>query len=244
MQCPPYPLNCTAGSKFCPFCEVGFYLDSTNANVGTQTLVKTPLDFCLECPSIEVDCNRLNTTLDDLPVRIGFWRDSYNTATLYSCHINACVGHQPTHNHRHLRQVITSSDIYCAVNHTGPLCQVCINSSSDYFDPSKMGSCATCPSPSKLFLRVFIALAIAMVAIVMSWLFMRRLSTFSVILTSLRLQAKKVKILVGFCQVISSFRAVHGVSIHDKLKAWFNCSTFTVIASPIGLYTRREIPYQ
>jgi len=60
-----------------------------------------------------------------------------------------------------------------------------------------------------------------LVAFVISWLLMRRLSTFSVVLTSLSLQAK-VKILVGFCQVISSFRAVYGVSIDDKLKAWFN----------------------
>ena len=45
-----YPLSSTAGSNLCSFCKEGFYLD-TNAKIDTQTLVKKPLKYCLECPT-------------------------------------------------------------------------------------------------------------------------------------------------------------------------------------------------
>lgn len=80
------------------------------------------------------------------------------------------------------------------------------------------------PVTVKNFLRAFIIIAIVTVSIIgaiVIWLFQTRLSSFSVLITSLNLQAK-VKILVGFYQVMSSFELVYVVSIDGKLKAWFD----------------------
>jgi len=222
VECIPcsYPLSSYYGSNLCSFCKEGFYLN--DSSIDTQTLVKKPLDFCLECPNAEeADCNSPNTTLVELPVKKGFWRDSPNTATLYPCNNKGvCVGYQPA-NRRLL--VLQSGDeapdIYCAANHTGPLCEVCIGT-NDYFDRSN-GICETCPSLKRIFLQAFIAVVIiSSIGAFVSWLFMG-LSAFSVFITSLNLQAK-VKILVGFYQVISSFELVYGVSIDGKLTAWFD----------------------
>jgi len=215
----PYPLSSAAGSKQCPFCKRGFYLNV--ANVSADELAEDSTGYCKGCPD-KADCALSNTNLNALPLREGNWRDSENTATMYPCKNNACVGYQPLTNRSRLEMQTT--DIYCAANHTGPLCEVCINSNTEYFNLSE-GKCTKCPSTSRYLLRAFIALVIASAAIVISWLFLRRLSTFSIAFASLSLQAK-VKILVGFYQVISSFRAVYGVSIDDKVIGWFNFVTF------------------
>ena len=92
------------------------------------------------------------------------------------------------------------------------------------FDKWK-GKCTACASRYKIIFHAFIALVIASVAIMTSWLFMTRLSTFTVVVTSLSLQAK-VKNSVGFYQVASSFKVVYGVLIDKQLRAWFDFFTF------------------
>jgi len=153
---------------------------------------------------------------------------------LYPCNNNSqvCVGYQP--RNRCLLEVATAN-IYCAEHHTGPLCEVCINSNTDYYNPS-VGRCTKCPSKSSYLLRAFKALVIASAAIVISWLFLRQLSTYSIVLTSLS-QKAKFKILVGFYQVISSFRAVFGFSIDDRVEDWFNLVMFSVWIFPNSIYT-------
>ena len=216
-------MSSEVGSKLCAFCRKGFYVDSDN--VTTEDLRDGSARHCKECPN-GADCQVHGTNLTILPVEEGYWRDSSQTSTLYPCKKNACVGYQPTDLRRRL-QVETSEIIYCADKHTGPLCEVYINN-TDYFDSSD-GRCITCPTMSSLILRTFIALLIVSVVIAFCWwILITRLSTFSIVLTSLSLQAK-VKILVGFYQEMSSFTVVYGVSIHEKLKAWF--SFFNVISS-------------
>ena len=218
----PYPLSSAVGSKLCSFCRKGFYVDGDN--VSAEDLAADSARYCKECPN-GADCQVHGTNLTMLPVEEGYWRDSQHTSTLYPCKKNACVGRQPTNRRRGLQ--VETSDIYCADNQTGPLCEVCINNTTDYFSSSN-GRCITCPTTSTLILRMFIALLIVSVVIAACWwILITQLSTFSIVLTSLSLQAK-VKILVGFYQVMSSFRVVYGISIHGKLKAWF--SFFNVIS--------------
>ena len=208
----PYPLSSAVGSELCLFCRKGFYLDGDD--VTAEDLAEDSAKYCKECPN-GADCLLHGTNLTILPVEEGYWRDSQHTSTLYPCKKNACVGHQPSNRRRRVQ--VETSDIYFADSHTGPLCEVCINS-TDYFNSSN-GRCITCPTTSRPILRAFIALLIVSVFVAICWrILITRLSTFSIVLTSLSLQAK-VKIFVGFYQVMSSFRVVYGVSIHEKLKA-------------------------
>ena len=88
------------------------------------------------------------------------------------------------------------SDIYCAENHTGPLCKVCTDQLDYYFDESD-NICKRCPPMSKIVLQALAVLVSAAVILPFGYCLSKHLSTLSLIILSLGLQTK-LKVLVGF----------------------------------------------
>lgn len=97
----------------------GFYLE-TSQDIDILGMFIRPLDFCLECLYYGADCKTDNSAHAELPFCPGLWRDSNNTAEFY-----------PTQKLGFTRLQLQIGDIYCADNHTGPLCEVCINNDAE-----------------------------------------------------------------------------------------------------------------
>jgi hypothetical protein len=162
-----------------------------------------------------------------------YWRNSIKTSKLYKCRNEViCIGNSPQHGikkERKLGQIeeeddafdgsITKTGIYCKVNHTGPLCEVCVQ--SDHYFNDGDGECRECPSLSLITIKVIgITLGVAVALSLVTFIIVRRFSTVLLgTLSSLSLQAK-VKILVSFYQIISSLEDVYGVKLDSRLINW------------------------
>ena len=220
----PFPLDSTNVSDFCSFCRKGFYL--IDANIDGSTLIEDPRKFCLECPE-GADCTKAGSTLKELPIKQGYWRHSKETAEVYKCKNqrnrtdtnDICKGYQPASNGRQL-QSDDIDDMYCDIDHKGPLCEVC-ESDADFFNPEK-GSCEECPKIGFYVLYLFIFLLVVLVAIAIIWLLLKRFPM------SKEMFQAKFKILVGFLQVVSSYEIVYGVELADNIQDYFETMHFQI----------------
>ena len=115
-------------------CQSGFYEEVTNASTGARQ--------CLKCDATVMDCSVPGVTIANMPIKIGGWRVSNTTATVYPCFLpSACVGADgPLGNGsaassagRRLapsQELSTAGDALCAPGHTGFLvsamaCRTC-----------------------------------------------------------------------------------------------------------------------
>lgn len=207
----PYPLS---GSD-CSICKEGYFLNTEGQTTSSENLTKFPREYCLECPGhgheqgSKTFCPE-STSIVDLQLHDGYWRDSENTSTVYKCPIDkAC-----THSNN------STAGSYCAQNLTGALCMAC--ESDDHYLNSN-GECTECPKKGILVLHLFVAMLVAILVAISLWYFMRKSSSLIQIILSLNIRTK-FKTLVGFYQVMSSLKIVYGVEIHSDLLKYFEIS--------------------
>ena len=207
----PYPLS---GSD-CSICKEGYFLNSEGQRTPSENLQKFPREYCLPCPGHGYEqgsktfCPE-STSIVDLQLHDGYWRDSNLTSTVYKCPIDeAC-----THSNN------STAGSYCAQKLTGPLCMAC--ESDDHYLNSN-GECTECPKKGILVLHLFVAMLVAILVAISLWYFMRKSSSLIQIILSLNIRTK-FKTLVSFYQVLSSLKIVYGVEIHSDFLKYFEIS--------------------
>ena len=88
-----------------------------------------PKGECTLCPA-EAKCTQLGVTLASISSIKGFWRNSNSSETFVKCHSKLyCVG----------GSIMNRSQ--CRKNHTGPLCEVCVNGNEKQ---GKDNTCQVC----------------------------------------------------------------------------------------------------
>ncbi len=217
-------LTSPAGSSSCCACDQGLYLDDIFSKVDCSGLQNNPSKYCLVCPSVGAVCKK-NSTLSELHIESGYWRHSNRTSTIYACNNNSdtsiCIGGDKAKIQRKRTETNYKSDYgdnYCREGHKGPLCEVCTNQNF-YFDDEN-GECAKCPTSAVIFLHFFIICLVAVVLNTLSqYTFIRLGIDRDDLTSSLDLEAK-LKILVSFCQILSSFEEVYGVKLDSRLADW------------------------
>ena len=222
----PFPLDSASGSNFCDFCRKGFYLVGNATSIdGYRLMIENPREFCLECP-IGANCTEAGSTLLELPIKQGYWRHSKETEKIYRCKNqrnrmdsnDICTGYQPSGDRQLQSEEI--GNMYCDANHKGPLCEVCV-SDAEFFNPEK-GRCEECPPTGFYILNLSIVFVVGLAAIAIIWLLLKWLS-----INRERLQVK-VKILVGFIQVISSYEIAYGVELAEHIHDYFESLHFQI----------------
>jgi len=202
------------------------YIDVNNPNANYNCPPETFRDgiFCKPCP-LNAKCP-MNTTIETLIVKSGFWRDSLKTSTLYECEFDACLGSK------------------CQEGHKGPLCQVC-TSSTEYFNHF-IGECIDCPSSTRVFVTVTIIFAVIALLIALVQLAIRYSSSLrkrcnyihSVLSDRVQLQTK-IKLCVSFFQIIGNIQPVYGVKLDRNFTSWlnflrsFNFAIFDLLGIPL-----------
>lgn len=207
----PFPLTTRdPTSTVCDVCNQTFFLDSAlPVNVTELNLKST--EYCKPCPR-DMTCNT-NTKITNIQIAQGYWRESSLSKTIYECFdIEAC-------NHTDA----TVFEEYCQEDKRGPLCQLC-NEPKQYYNN---GECMNCPSKVRLVtLSLLVITCILGVASIISRYFnAHRLSVILQVMVSLNFQTK-MKILVGFFQVVASLPIVYGVALDKHFRSLFNMSIF------------------
>ena len=112
------------GTATCPICPEGATTSGAGATSVSEctcqpTLFLDEAGSCSQCAALEqpgmggTNCAQPGSTLDDLEVQPGFWRQNISSRLVRKCTLNpdACIGGN-----------ITSQ---CAPGHRGPLCDLC-----------------------------------------------------------------------------------------------------------------------
>ena len=133
--------------------------------IGSEMLLQNPRTYCAVCPENITECLP-NTSLKNITVLPGYWRDSFQTSHVYKCkYKDLCAGSPSPYGGRFL---ISSSDkgYYCADNHTGALCEACVKS-DQYFNEAD-GRCTNCKS-SALHINLAIFIAVLIILVLLSF---------------------------------------------------------------------------
>ena len=113
-------------------------------------------------------------------------------------------------------------DMYCKKGHKGPLCEVCAEEGF-YFNEDD-GKCEECPSLRSIIVLLITALLVNAAIIFLVHVVIMSFGASSLyldVLSSLSLQAK-LKLLVSFSQILSSFGDVYGIQLHSELAGWMD----------------------
>ena len=213
----PYRLNTTsAGSETCSVCDQTFYLkreggmEKDGSNDIHLKIFKKTDEFCEECPPF-ANCIK-NTTIKTLGVPLGYWRDSDDTTTLYRYrHEKLCLDN--------LQSIFNNSNLNesCKTNHTGPLCEVCSNNSTQYFNETE-GECTNCPKAWTILLRAGLAIALTFFFLLLA---RARISMISTNMLNFSFRAK-YKILFSFYQIVTNLPILYGATLDGEFLKMFN----------------------
>jgi len=247
LQC-PFRLSSLGGESNCSFCAPQFYLAPTL--ILQEKLFTLPDAYCKACPP-NTNCP-INTTVETLQVEKGFWRDSSLSSTLYPCaNEEVCTGSSSENRQNENTQMPALN--FCLTDHTGPLCEVCMNRTS-YFNPSE-GKCTECPPLSRIGVAAGIMAAIAIFITITHavgsehTLYCHILRKISMIILNWNLQGK-IKLIISFFQIFSILEPVYGVLMHSRFTSWlqvfkiFSLNMFGWVAVPkkcLGSMTSRLI---
>eukprot|EP00327_Prymnesium_parvum_P030761 CAMPEP_0195606718 /NCGR_PEP_ID=MMETSP0815-20121206/7832_1 /TAXON_ID=97485 /ORGANISM="Prymnesium parvum, Strain Texoma1" /LENGTH=168 /DNA_ID=CAMNT_0040746473 /DNA_START=32 /DNA_END=535 /DNA_ORIENTATION=- len=124
--CEPCPsgLSSAPGSSSCDLCAAGRYLAFGQTASAANCILCPPGAFC-----------ETNTTVETLKILHGYWRLTTLTSKISACAKTASAGDPPACKGG------TAGAATCAANHTGPLCEVCLQD-HQYFND---GACRNCP---------------------------------------------------------------------------------------------------
>jgi hypothetical protein len=144
-ECPIGAYSVQAGSPRCTECPAGTTTVSTRtiglegcvckADQYDRNATATGTD-CIDCPYSSTDCKPVGAgvTLESLPLAPGYWRAHNGSERLRQCYTKRfCTGGRDCAGGRFC-------DGYCARNHSGPYCMLCM----DGFVKSTDGSCTVC----------------------------------------------------------------------------------------------------
>lgn len=153
----------------------------------------------------------MGTSVQSMSIDEGFWRESNNTAVVYKCDEswNLCGDNSTSMNR---------SSNYCKAGHSGPLCESC-SASGDYFDSSS-GECKKCEAKN-LFASLAIFLAGIFIILILLRTNKERIDKTVSFCSNVNMHVK-VKILVGFYQILNSFRDIYGVEVDNKVARALN----------------------
>ncbi|GMH48997.1 hypothetical protein TrVE_jg8778 [Triparma verrucosa] len=121
----------------------------------------TQIGQCEACPE-GTACQEKDAgvTIEDLPLKKGFWRSSFKSANVVKCYIEEACPQSPSSKSVNSTNPI---DDQCADGHTGPVCNVCMPN----YAKSVMGKCETCnndsfyiPTESTIFIAVLASILI------------------------------------------------------------------------------------
>jgi len=90
---------------------------------------------CVECPE-GTSCVEPGVTIEDLPLKRGFWRSTRNSSNVVKCYTNDACAQQQLQETANSRKKQTQ----CAMGHSGPLCDVCLPG----YAKDVLGNCETC----------------------------------------------------------------------------------------------------
>ena len=218
----PFPLaNFNDGNTHCSVCMSGYYLK--NISVNAETLHEYPREYCLKCLAVDnsTDCS-VGTTLANITIRSGYWRATKKTSKVYKCNFaSPCSPTDKSLSRHHTSSKFHLTNEYCAEGYHGALCEAC-TVPNQYFDKVK-GQCRTC-RPYR-FLIYFAVTVVLIVPCTCAILKMKRyLMPLATTISSLNVQCK-LKVFVGFYQIMSCFTDVYGVALHDQEKGSFHFMT-------------------
>jgi hypothetical protein len=119
---------------------------------------------CLPCPEGTL-CDEAGITVENLPLKKGYWRSSRNSSNVVLCYIeDACL--QAEKSVEPSSSTTSSTDHQCRDGHTGPICNVCL----DGYAKDVLGNCETCegegfhfPTETLIFLVIFVVVVAATV---------------------------------------------------------------------------------
>ena len=143
--CPLATFSTWAQSARCTECPPG----TTTVNTSTASLEGcvckidqfdrdpgTNMTECVPCPYASTDCKAVGAgvTLETLPLKNGYWRSWQHSESLRQCYqADLCEGGSSC-------GAGNLCDGYCAENHVGPFCELCVEN----FVKASDGSCTKC----------------------------------------------------------------------------------------------------
>jgi len=200
----PTLTNSTAPFTACEQCVEGRYRTSLE--------IAANADSCRPCPA-GASCPYGSTILPTLFLEPGTWRISRQTRTFELCLQGAggstvCTGGPLAGD---------DGDGYCALGHTGPLCQLC--EEDDHYFEWQSASCARCPSTERYVFVYGLVLgipALLLGAAVVAYrrsLRARNAFAYARSLWDEYSVEAKVKVLIGFVQTVSVMGTVYSLTM-------------------------------
>jgi hypothetical protein len=207
--CPRFT-NSTQPFSECELCEAGRYRTSEEVPANDES--------CRPCPA-GASCPYGSTTLPTVTLNSGRWRISDRARTFELCrqsngNVTACVGGP---------SVGQDGDGYCAPNHTGPLCELCVE--EDHYFDGRAASCARCPATTwyvlvySLLLGIPVLLFGAAVVTCRRSLQARNALTYAHSLWDEYNVDAKLKVLIGFAQIVAVIGPVYSLTMPNLYSA-------------------------
>ena len=199
-------------------CDSGFFLN--DISIIDTNIFEDPFQYCDACPDETTICE-INTTLSDLGIQPGFWRLTRETSSIYSCKSDKiCVGEDSARKRDKSAENDSMTGRYCKENHTGPLCEVCIEKGS-YFNEKDI-ECQRCPSPFRVAGFLILIVLVISFALALMVFLVKRFTPSLIDAISKSGPRAKLKLFVTFYQVFTSLQDVYGITISSRLKVWIN----------------------
>lgn len=222
--CKPCQLPSTSvkGSTSCDSCEAQFYaLPRTDSRTELECRICEPN---AECP--------LNTTLATMILLDGHWRLSVRSKQVVACAVgavNATTGRAVSPCRGGVVAGIEGSD-YCAAGHTGPACELCTAPRGQQWFDKRAAQCVDCPKPGNVMALLAGPVLGTLALLLFLYLVMTKPPPLLVPLRNMlhRLMARvlkvalmpKIKLLLGFYQVIMAVPGVYNVHLPHRYYEW------------------------
>jgi len=219
--CEPCPsgLSSAPGSSSCDLCAAGRYLAFGQTASAANCILCPPGAFC-----------ETNTTVETLKILHGYWRLTTLTSKISACAKTASAGDPPACKGG------TAGAATCAANHTGPLCEVCLQD-HQYFND---GACRNCPpADNGIIVAVAVLLSLLLPVGIFIFVYQQHSPKLWWISVPLRvgmhraqiLMSKfglvpKVKLLLSFAQVVASLDSTYNVGLPESWFEWTNFLRF------------------
>jgi len=201
----------TSASTGCTLCAPGYY----------RTDSSLPASSCTSCGFIQGGVCDINTTIQTIYIKPGYWRMSGESLEILPCDTGTDSG---TFASSCKGGYSSEDDGYCLEEFTGPSCALCVNR-SQYFEN---GACINCPSISGNILLILGCLLAGSVCLFgmqvigawyaprLRWNVIHRMhwyvASFAVI--------PKLKLVISFFQIVRLVPDVFELSLPDHYFTW------------------------
>lgn len=202
--------NSTYPYESCEICEAGHFRLSETMDASTET--------CRPCIA-GASCPFGSTTLPTIYLEPGTWRLGERSRFIQLC-VEGDNGTTPCLGGR---EIGNSGDGYCAPGHTGPMCEICVE--SGYYFSWADAQCAKCPSPARFVLIYELVIGIPLLIAAAIYVAhgrsarVRAASTrAAAIIDALNIEGK-LKAFIGFVQVVAVIGPVYSIEMPNLYRA-------------------------